>query len=176
MATKETKAPSVSLVQLNAEYQSIAHKLIAAGGELTPENEAEFEEVLSLLVSKTDAYGIVSDRLKAEAEFWGAQKDHCAQAQRVCENALKSLKERMRFVLGQMPEEALQGQFYRFFLSPSKDTLEIDEVTLPDFWKKTKIDVVPDRARIEAALATGLEVQGVTVKTGNKSLRQGRPK
>lgn len=176
MERQKSSSNQVSLVSLNSEYQSVAAELVSAGGEMTPETEKRLDEVVTALCGKADGYGIVQEQLENEAAFWKYQKDKCATAEKVYTGALKKLKDRMKFVLRQLPGECIQGGLYRFFLTKSADTLEINADELPDKWKTTEIRTVPDRELIEAELATGRSIPGVTRIVDNKALRSGRPK
>lgn len=172
---KAKAEPGTSLIALNSQYQGIAVRLTELGGELTPETEAELDRVTSALIQKVDGYGFVQEQLEASAEFWKFQKEKCAHAQRVFENAITGLKARMKLVLAQHPDQALQGELYRFFLCDAKANVAIDENLLPAKFKKTRLEITPDKEKIDEALAAGETIPGVTV-TPNKSLRSGRPK
>ena len=165
-----------SLVSLNSEYQSVAAELVSAGGEFTPESEKRLDAAITALCQKADGYGIIQEQLESQAEFWKMQKDKCAQAEKVFTGTIKNMKDRMKFVLRQFPGEALQGEFYRFFLTKSADTLQINSEELPPQFMTTEIKTVPDRDKIEAALARGETVPGVSKIVDNKALRVGRPK
>jgi gamma-glutamylcyclotransferase (GGCT)/AIG2-like uncharacterized protein YtfP len=166
---------SLSLVELSAQYSSVAAQLIAMGGELTPDTEAMLEATQTALCEKTDGYGIVLDELEAEAAFWKFQKDKCAAAQKAIEGVAESLKNRMRYVLSQREEQSLQGDVYRFFLARAADSIDVDETVLPARFKVSKLVTSADREAIKAAIAAGEAIEGVTVKP-NTSLRSGRPK
>lgn len=166
---------SLSLIQLDANYQKIAAELIEAGGELTPESEAALDKAVTALCEKTDAYGVVSDRLDNQAAYWKMQKDMCAKAQKTCENAIERLRERMRFILKDHPDKSLQGKIYRYFLAKSADKIEVDDNLLPGRFKTTQVSVTPNLALIKEELKKGVTIPGVTV-TPSTALRTGRPK
>lgn len=175
MKKSDSEKPNVSLVDLNAQYKALAAEIIEFGGELTPETESRYDALLEALCAKTDGYGIVMDQLEAMAAFWKYQKDKCANAQRVAENNIAALKERMKLVLSETEGHALQGELYRFFLAKAAPVLVIDDLLLPAKYKKSELVVTADRTAIQAAVNAGETVPGVTVKE-NKSLRTGRPK
>jgi hypothetical protein len=179
MERRESSSPEnqPTLLSLNAEYQNVLFEITEAGGELTTETEARLDATVLALCQKADAYGIVSDRLKHEAAFWKAQKDKCAHAQKVFENALERLKERMKFVLKALPGEALEGQLYRFSLKKGQPKIEINMELLPKELQFTETTIVtkPSMDKIEALLKEGKTVPGVTV-TETKALMPGRPK
>jgi hypothetical protein len=175
---KEVKQePSTSLVALNSQFMAVFTQILEAGGELTPESEDALVQTELALCEKTDGYGIVLEQLQNRLDFWEYQTKKCADVKRAIDNAITRLKDRMKFVLSQRPEgeQQLQGELYRFFLADAADKIEVDEHLLPDQFKKTFIDVTPDREKIKAALAAGEKILGVRV-TPNKSLRQGKPK
>lgn len=169
--------PRLSLVQLNNEYAALAARITELGGELTPETEKELETLLSQLCEKADGYGVVLRQLENNVEFWKAQEQECYAAKKVYENAIKSLKARMQFVLEKTDGEALQGELFRFFLAKAAPRLDIEEslALLPSKYKKSELVVTADRDAIKKAIAAGEVVPGVTV-VEVKSLRTGRPK
>lgn len=169
----DNKRPS--LVLLNNEYAALGARIAELGGELTPETEKELERLTSELCAKADGYGVVLRQLEHNVEFWKLQKLECAAAQRVYENAVQALKDRMKFVLGTTDGEALQGELFRFFLARTAPTLNIEDSLLPAQYKKSELVVTPDREAIKAALNKGETVPGVTQQE-NKALRTGRPK
>lgn len=174
--SSEPETKPTSLVALNSEFQSIANELTAAGGELTEDSEKRLDAVVTALCEKADGYGVVQDQLEHQAEYWKYQKTTCHDAEKAIRNGIQRLKDRMKFVLRTVPGECLQGELYRFFLTHSADTLEIDAQALPPSWMKTEIKVVPDRERIEEAISKGETIPGVTRIVDNKALRVGRPK
>lgn len=177
MERQESSSPvKPTLVSLNNDSQGLLYELTAMGGELTPEFEKRQEEIALALCEKVDGYGFIIERIESEIEFWKLQATKVANVKRVFENAKKRLEERMKFVLRQRPDEQLQGELYRFYLKKSKDRLDIDEDLLPDTFKITELKLVPDREKIEAAIAAKQEVPGVRVVTDNKALCQGSPK
>lgn len=165
-----------SLIDIDSDYRQIVREIEAVGGELTPESEKAFDELALALCQKVDAYFVVTQRLEQECAYWKAQSDHCRQAERVFINAALKLKERMKYVLGAHPDKSLQGDISRFFLVKGRDTLILDEETVPREYKTAKIELVVDRDKVEADLKMGIKVPGAALKTENYSLRQGRPK
>lgn len=168
--------PKTTLVALDAEYKATVAEIIALGGELTPENELRLAEIETALCAKTDSYGIVQSRLEKEAEYWKEQETHCRQARQSVEHVLARLKDRMRLVLSGNPDKSLQGDLYRFFLAKRAPTVEIVADAVPDEFKTTRIEILPDREKIEEALRAGKEVPGCKLNTDVWSLRMGKPK
>ena len=167
--------PKKTLVDLDRDQRMLLDAIEA--GEFTSEEGKELlDKACTDLCEKCDSYGIIEARLKAAAAFWKEQKESCYQAEKTFSNAVERLRERMRYVLAGRPDQMLQGQFYRYFLSPSKDTLVIDEDKLPNEFKITHVELIPDKALIEKELKAGKEISGACLKTGNTSLRSGKPK
>lgn len=164
-----------TLVELNNQHAGLTARLVELGGELTPETEKELDELLAQLCTKTDGYGIVLKQLENNVEFWKQQKNECAVAQKVYENAVEALRSRMKYVLAHTEGESLQGSFFRFFLAKAADKVDIALELLPPSFKKTELVVTADREKVYAAIKKGETLPGVTV-TENKALRTGRPK
>jgi hypothetical protein len=169
----ETKNPS--LVDLHNELQMVSEDIIRMGGELTPETEKELEQALEELCRKTDGYGAVIKQLESKAAFWKDQKKECEVSQKTIENAIERLKSRMKYVLSQTEGEALQGEFYRFFLAKTAPSMDVNVALLPGQYKKTELVVSPDKTAIKAAMDRGETIPGVTM-IETKALRSGRPK
>lgn len=172
----EKESTQITLVDIDREYRAIVAQIEAAGGELTPESEAELERIMALLCQKADGYGIVMHRLESEANFWKMQKDRCAKAQKIFENESDRLKERMKYVLKDHPEKSIQGALFRFTLVKGQDTLSLKEDILPNEFKVAQMSLVPDKQKILALLKEGAEIPGAALKTDNYALKPGRPK
>jgi Siphovirus Gp157 len=174
--TIEQEKEKKSLVDLEKEFRDIVYQIQEMGGELTPEAEKELDASFEALCAKTDGYGIVHERLKAEIDFWKIQKDSCAKAESVFKNALESLRNRMKFVLENREDKSLQGNFFRFFLAKGADRLEVVDELLPREFMIAKVIVSPDTDAIKKALKEGKEVPGAKMIGNNFSLRMGKPK
>jgi len=166
---------SPTLIDLDKEYRHVV-AAIENYPEDSEEGKAYLAEVALSLCEKVDGYLVVSERLEAGKLFWKSQKDHCAKAEKVLTNALQSLKERMKFVLSNHPEKSLQGNIARFYLSKGGDTLILDDTKIPNEYKITKIETVPDKEKIERDLRDGKIIPGAALKQDNYRLLTGRPK
>lgn len=174
-SSSQTEEPK-TLVSLNSEYQAVAMELVEAGGELTPESEKRLDEAITALCEKTDGYGAVLDRLDTEEQFWKFQQEKCRQARGAIGNVIERLRDRMKFVLLQRKDRALQGSLYRYALRKSRDTYVVNENELPPEYKISEIRLYADKEKIDADLKAGKTIPGVTVSTDNVALIQGRPK
>jgi hypothetical protein len=173
---EEIKQPT--LIQLNAEYQRVAHELIEIyQGELTPEVEAELTRTENALCMKIDGYGFVEKEFELRAEYWAGLEKEAADQKRKYQNALKRMKERLKYVLSQITGEKLLGRVYGYRLQKGRPSRVIDEALLPDEYKKAiqEVRVIPDEEKIEAALKENKTIPGVTV-TPTKALYPARPK
>lgn len=174
-----------SLVALHQEHAQLAEHVVdlmreaqAPGTEeLAQEALKALDTAAEQLCCKIDAYGVVDDRLDAQAEFWKEQAKVCAETGKVFENARRRLRDRMKFVLSTRPEgeRELQGEFFRYSLSKGRPALEIDDLRLPNQYKRAHTEFRADREKIEAAVARGEIPDGVVVREV-MTLRQGRPK
>lgn len=163
-----------TLVELDEECRDLVARISAGPEEVSSEDLAHLEAAEFALCLKVDAYSMVLARLESEEMFWKAQQDRCNSAVKAFRTAQVRLKERMKYVLMQKPEKSLQGDLSRFFLAKAAPRLEINEAELSDAFKKTRIEIIADRDKIEATLKEGKVVPGA-VFVENVSLREGRP-
>lgn len=151
---------SNSLVDLSLLMSTITTKIIEAGGELTPELEAMFDDVGLQLEQKVDSYSFFMERLELEAEYWKVKADQLARFSRTHQNLKDRLNERIKASMVLMGVDEVKGQDVRFKLSKAAPRLLLEELILEDKYKIVKTETVPDKERIKADLIGGGEIKG----------------
>lgn len=157
-------ARGTPLYAIVAEFNSITQKLVESGGELTPELEAMFDFNQVTLQTKVDNYAIIDERLALESDYWKAKADEMRKIAKGFESARKTLRDRLKDAMKAMGTDDLRGQDKRFKLSASKPALVIDESRLPKEFTMVISSIVPDREKIQAAIADGFDVPGASLE------------
>lgn len=170
METIEEKRQSLG--DLVTGFSHILEKIAEAGGELTPELEALFDQIGGDLQIKADSYAFVMDKLEAEAEFWKARADSFARVSKSCDRLRDRMKDAIKAAMVQLKRDEIEGVDFRFKLSSSsRPKLVLDEQLLPASWKMPVTELVPDKKRIVTALDSGEQVPGARYEEV-KSLRK----
>lgn len=170
METIEEKRQSLG--DLVTGFSHILERIAEAGGELTPELEALFDQVGGDLQVKADSYAFVMDKLEAEAEFWKARADSFARVSKSCDRLRDRMKDAIKAAMVQLKRDEIEGVDFRFKLSTSsRPKLVLDEAILPAAWKMPVTELVPDKERIVTALDSGEAVPGARYEEV-KSLRK----
>ena len=158
METIEEKRQSLG--DLVTGFSSILERIAEAGGELTPELEALFDQVGQEIQVKTDSYAFVMDRLEAEAAFWKQRAEQFGKVAKSCTSLRERLKDGIKAAMLQLGRDGIEGTDFRFALTTQGKKLVLDEVLLSDAWKMQVVEIVPDKERITQALQGGKEVPG----------------
>jgi hypothetical protein len=165
---------NLSLVERLQVYSKAAFTLIHQPGD-SAATQAIIDEAYTAICEKADAYGHVMAQLEAFASQCKARKEEWQTGERAAKNTIDSLKERMRYVLSQLPEHEISGEEFEFFLTRASERLAIDASLVPKEYMRAKIVYEPDAAKIEAAIVEGIQIPGVT-KIKSQQLRSRRPK
>lgn len=147
-----------------ARSHAITQAIIEAGGELSPELEAELEQVDLDLADKVDAYKYVTDRLTAEEKFFKAKADELYKVGQAHAKASARIKERLKEAMLSMERADVYGNEYRWRLTPLDPKLVIEDGVISDEWKKEVIEMVVDKDLIKTALAKGEEIEGARME------------
>lgn len=156
-----TETNSTPLAILVADMSLILGRIVEAGGELTPELEAAFDNVGSQLQEKADSYAFFMDRLDAEAEFWKQKAESYSRVSKSCKALRERLNDSIKSAMQVLNTDEIQGVDMRFKLSRAAPKLIIDEAFLPSSFKMQVIETVPDKTKIKNALEVGTEIPGV---------------
>lgn len=165
-----------TLIGMLNDYSRISYEILSASGDdVLEEQVGALTTAINALCEKADNYGHVIDQLKSFADQCAARKEQWQAGERAAKNSIENLKARMRYVLSSIPDQSLQGEEFRFFLSKPSESVEIEAEKIPKEYMKTQISYVPDREKIEADLRAGKEIPGAKI-AARQSMRQGRPK
>ena len=152
-----------SMFALVMDASSIANKLIESGGEITEELEIQFDDNEKALALKTDGYKFIMDRLKNESEYWKVKAKEFTAVSRSMSNYADRMKTGIKDAMKVLEVYELCGNSYKFKLSPSKSTLEIDLDKLPMEYIIEETIVKADQDKIKEDLKNGVQIQGVRV-------------
>jgi hypothetical protein len=154
-----------SLPQLALEAQRLTALLLESGGEVSPELEQALALIETQLPKKVDAYAVIMERMEDEATYWHRKAAEMLQVAKRIEKAHERMKERITFAMSQAEEEALQGETYRFKLSPGPDRVVVTDPSLiPTQYIREKVELSPDKDKIKADIKLGKDVPGATLE------------
>ena len=86
---------ALSLYAIGADLLALEDALLAAGGEITDEIEAEHNHLLDVRDQKVEGYLRVLRRLETTADAIKAERQRLQEAERSMTNAAQSLKDRL---------------------------------------------------------------------------------
>ena len=152
-----------SLYTISADMMALISQLEDNGGELTPEIENALAITEEQFVAKSEDYGHAILNLKAMAAAAKAEKDRLAALEKFYKNAAERIQGALVNAMDVLDHPKVESPSMRLFLRRTKAT-EIDDVTLiPSDLKTVKVEEVPDKAAIKAAILEGREVPGARV-------------
>lgn len=157
---------SESLPVIMRSHAELAIKLYESGGELTPEIQVALDLVTEKTVQKVDAYGHIMDRLEVESAFLSEKIKQLQDLQGKIEKARDGLEFLMTQALNTTDDKTLQGNEYKFKLSPTAGRTIVDETLLPIAYCKFEVLKTIDRARIKSELKDGRQVPGCSIEPG----------
>lgn len=154
-----------SLIELNADYARLMGLLMDAGGEITPELEAELAVNEQQLATKADKYDFIIQRLETEESHWKLQADRYAKVARSCSAARERLREAIKFTLKNTGKTEVVGENARFYLANSAPRLIVAPVTqLPPEYVVETIVREPNKDKIKGALKEGVAIPGCALE------------
>ena len=159
----------MKLDELVVYSRDITDKIIAAHGEITPEIEAELEQVEHNLALKVDKYNYVMERLDLESKYW---KDKAALYQKIskfCTTYKDALKARIKQAMQAMQQNEIEGYDYKFKLVGGGETVEFENEEqvlndLPGEYLKEEITYKIDKKLLLEDLKQGHHFEGCTIK------------
>ena len=149
-----------TLRELVQSSQSIVEALIESGGELTPEMDAQLQNLEVNLPAKIDGYASIMDRMEMEEAYWKAKAETLRSVAKGCANVRERLKESLKYAAQQMSASELVGNDVKFKISNSKPRLIVDETLLDDAYKMHVTTIEVDKKKIEEDLKIGVPVVG----------------
>lgn len=152
-----------SLYTISADMMALISQLEDNGGELTPEIENALAITEEQFVAKSEEYGHAILSLKAMAAAAKAEKDRLASLEKFYKNALERIQGALVSAMDVLDHPKVETPSMRLFLRRTKAT-EVDDVTLlPSDLKTVKVEEVPDKAAIKAAIMEGRDVPGAHI-------------
>ena len=118
---------NLTLYELTARQQRIEDMLVENGGELTPELEAELNDNTEALTEKVDGYHHIIRRMEAQAAAFKKAKEEMAEKQRICNNAVKRIKEHLAHVMQAGGITKLEGELAKVTLRRNEVVNVYDE-------------------------------------------------
>ena len=157
--------------QLVLETKDIEDLLRETNGEVTPEvQELLVAGTEVALINKVDAIGAKEHSLKLKAEYYKKIKERAARMERGINNSIGHIRSYAKNGMGVLDIDELIGSQYRFKISRCKTSLEIEDDKIPDSYKMTVTETVPDKERLRKDLEAGKEIPGAQL-TGGVSIR-----
>lgn len=152
-----------SLQSLVGEASAIERGLVESGGEITPEVEAWISSLNLEVAAKVDAYHFVIERTELNAGHWAAMAEKYGRVAKALSNTSSRMKSRLKQAMMDMGKAEVLGETVRYRLQNSAPSMIIDQESLPAEFLMQKIELVPDKERIKAAVKQGREIPGVTL-------------
>lgn len=164
----EVQAPAApKLHELVIAANSITAAIVAAGGELTPELEAELAATDVAVAAKVDGYAHVIARLEMEAEYWGREAELRNRISRAMTNLVGRRKQAIKAAMEALGKTEVVGNSHRFQIQRSTPALSVDPALVPAEYTMVVTERVPDKVRIREALDQGKVVPGARLVAGS---------
>jgi hypothetical protein len=161
-----------SLVRLVSEFSHLDQKIIDAGGEISPELEAELDLNSGEISQKIDNYKLYMDHLEFRSSYFKSISDQASDAASMFLNQVKRMKDALKLTSKRLGTSDLIGNSYRFKVSSIKPKLIVEPIELvPAKYLKEVVKIELDKDLIIKDLEAGIEVPGCRLED-NFSIRQ----
>lgn len=167
---KSPQAPGLSLFAIDAELSLIQSLVNETGGETTEEMDRYYQQLLAMGAKKCDGYIATIIHVEGQIDAGKEILKKASDRLRRWINIADSLRERLAIFMDNQKIDKLKPDnpvLPVAYLNKGKRKLNIDEKLLPDAHVMVTEVRKPDREGVEAALARGEEIPGVTVTTGD---------
>lgn len=154
------------LTSLILQHADLINQLIENDGALSPELESQLAHIELSLPEKVDATANLLERLKMEKDWFKAKADEYAALARGCDRVTEKIKEVVKHCMAEVGQSEVFGNDVRFKLSPSQGSLVIDEKEIDLNYCDQIIQDVPNKAKIKAAIDSGIPVKGAHIVAG----------
>lgn len=158
----------ISLYELTSEHRLICDAIEEAGGEITPEIEAMLAINEENFVSKAEGYAEIIAKYTILAENAKTRKAQCERVQRVAENAVKRMKERIAQAMEEYNLTKVEVGMHKLSFRTSQAVEITDEAKIPNDYIKVATSV--DKKKLRDDLLAGVVVEGAELKM-KKSLQ-----
>lgn len=159
---------NLSLYELTNEHRLICDAIEEAGGEITPEIEAMLAINEENFLTKAEGYAEIIAKYTILAENAKARKAQCERVQKVAENAVKRMKERIAQAMEEYNLPKVEIGMHKLSFRTSKAVEITDEAKIPNEYIKVATSV--DKTKLRADLMAGVVIEGAELKE-NKSLQ-----
>lgn len=158
----------LSLYDLTSEHHLIMDAIEESGGEITPEIEAMLAINEENFLTKAEGYAEIISKYTILAENAKTRKAQCERVQKVAENAVKRMKERIAQAMEEYNLPKVEIGMHKLSFRTSQQVEIIDEAKIPNIYIKVKTEV--DKKALREDLKNGVIIEGATLKE-NKSLQ-----
>lgn len=158
----------LSLYELTSEHRLICDAIEEAGGEITPEIEAMLAINEENFLTKANGYCEIIAKYAQMAEMAKARKAQLDTVQKVAENTVKRMKERIAQAMDTYGLPKVEVGVHKLSFRTSKAVEITDEAKIPNIYIKVATSV--DKTKLRADLMAGVVVEGAELKE-NKSLQ-----
>ena len=158
----------LSLYELTSEHRLICEAIEEAGGEITPEIEAMLAINEENFLTKAEGYAEIFAKYTQMAENAKARKAQLDTVQKIAENAVKRMKERIAQAMEEYNLPKVEVGLHKISFRTRHAVEIIDEVAIPNQYKKVAVSV--DKKALREDLMAGILVEGAELKE-NKSLQ-----
>ena len=162
---------SISLYEISEEIELLSTKLVEMNGELTPELEEMSNQVMHLLLKKTDNMVGYSRQLSDSIEMVEKRRKELQALEKTLTNRLDRFKDYVKYCMHKMGEKKIESVFSRMTVTKGRHSVVItDESKITD--KKYFTDVrTYKKKEIEADIKAGINVEGAYLRAGDEGLR-----
>ena len=158
----------LSLYELTSEHRLICDAIEEAGGEITPEIEAMLAINEENFLTKAEGYAEIISKYTILAENAKTRKAQCERVQKVAENAVKRMKERIAHAMEEYNLPKVEIGMHKLSFRTSKAVEITDEAKIPNCYIKVATSV--DKTKLRDDLMAGVVIEGAELKE-NKSLQ-----
>jgi seryl-tRNA synthetase len=159
----------MKLYSIDYEIQKCIEAMFDTVNEETGEVEPGTIVYLSALKEernkKLDNIGAYIKNEESDVEAIKREIEKLKARQTVKENHIKRLKDYVGESMQAMNEEKFESPRVAFSFRKSEPVVISDESAIPDEYKKTKIEVSPDKTAIKKAIKEGAIIPGASLET-----------
>lgn len=164
---------TLSLYQLDEEYQALEMALLESGGEITEEMEARFDALFEATEEKGASYIAMIRKFEASAEGVGLEVTRLQAAERTFRNAAGRLKTRLRDSMLARGVSRLETRLGKINLQKAGGKagveLLVEADDLPERFVRTTVTKAPDLDALRVALEAGDEAVGHLARLRERS-------
>lgn len=161
---------SETLPELIAASNRLTELITSKEGEITPEIEERFDQLLDLIADKADGYFHIMKRFESEVVYWQEMADRFQKTSDSAQNMITRIQQRLKYHMQASGLEELNGKTITWTFKDSAESVVItDELLIPDaFWRVTR---EISKQKIKEVIKNGLSVPGAALESTSKTLR-----